>query len=318
MAFAGAMVLMELLIEGFQKNVKGLDPPTFGFTITLTQFFGCFIVGKACGGALLPNRDKTWLRTFLPYVLLSFLIFCGTCLANIAVGYVQYPVKIVFKSSKLVPVMVVSTLMRNSRSYAWKDYCAAVLICAGTAGFAWDAGKSDVVPAMVCFGIALLVAAILADALSVNTQQKMMQCQDVDPNTMMTRLNFVGLLGVVLFQGASGQLSTLMASTRADPRLVAYLFGIGSTLGMAVWAYTHLINEAGSVFAVGVATLRKMITVVLSYVVFPKSFTWLHVTAALLTFLGLILSEVDSKRLTAQDADEARPLASSEEGLAKV
>ena len=40
-------------------------------------------------------------------------------------------------------------------------------------------------------------------------------------------------------------------------------------LGIAVLAYTILIREAGSVVAVAIATARKVLTLTLSYVVFP-------------------------------------------------
>ena len=39
---------------------------------------------------VIEGRVKPW----VPYMGLAFLIFCGTGLPNIAVGFVQYPVKV--------------------------------------------------------------------------------------------------------------------------------------------------------------------------------------------------------------------------------
>ena len=46
--------------------------------------------------------------------------------------------------------------------------------------------------------------------------------------------------------------------------------GIGLSLGLAVNCYTNLIKVSGSVLAVAVATLRKIVTILLSYFMFPK------------------------------------------------
>jgi adenosine 3'-phospho 5'-phosphosulfate transporter B3 len=290
--------------------------------MALTQFLGCFLVGLISGGELIPRRENISVEdlktAYLPYIALSFLVFCGTGVANIAVGYVQYPVKVVFKSSKLVPVMVVSVIMRNSRSYSWIDYSAAVLICAGTVGFAWDAKKLNAENAEsetgASFGIGLLIISMLADALVVNVQQRMMQRERTDPNTMMARLNLIGFLGVASYQVFSGQMDTLRALARSDPMLWAYVVGVGATLGFAILAYTNLVNEAGSVFAVGVATLRKVFTVILSYLVFPKALTWIHVVAGLTTFAGLVLSETRTKKESKDSAEgEKKPLTASAE-----
>merc|ERR1712124_101364 len=136
----------ELVCEAMSRNVVGIDAPTMGLSITLAQFSGCFLVASLGGGRLLTSGKGmsafTW-TSLSPYALLSFLILCGTGLANIAIGYVQYPVKVVFKSSKLVPVMIVSVIMGNSKPFRWKEYVGAVLICLGTAGFAWKPGKDD-------------------------------------------------------------------------------------------------------------------------------------------------------------------------------
>jgi len=66
---------------------------------------------------------------------------------------------------------------------------------------------------------------------------------------------------------------------------------VGVSIGVGVWANTHLINEAGAVFAMFVATLRKIVTVMLSYVVYPKKLTYVDVGAVIFVFAGILLSE---------------------------
>merc|ERR1719215_184002 len=114
---------------------------------------------------------------WLPYTWLALLLFCGTGFANMAVAWVQYPVKVVIKSSKLIPTMAVSAVIGNSRSFVGHEYLAALLICLGTATFSYHAGRADAPPEMVVLGIGMLIVAILGDVVAVNTQQWMMQRQ---------------------------------------------------------------------------------------------------------------------------------------------
>eukprot|EP00746_Dinoflagellata_sp_MGD_P067489 gnl/MRDRNA2_/MRDRNA2_27861_c0_seq1.p1 gnl/MRDRNA2_/MRDRNA2_27861_c0~~gnl/MRDRNA2_/MRDRNA2_27861_c0_seq1.p1 ORF type:complete len:348 (+),score=46.10 gnl/MRDRNA2_/MRDRNA2_27861_c0_seq1:116-1159(+) len=311
--FCGAMALMNVIIEHAEHNVRTLDATTLGIGLTLGQFFFCFLSALLCGGQVFAktasseeNLLKENAKTFLPYVSLAVLIFCGTGFANIAVGYVQYPVMVVFKSSKLVPVMLVSGIMGNSRTYSIKDYMAAMLICFGTVGFAWNAGRDDSTSNMVYVGIALLVSALAADALSSNMQQKMMQQEAVDPMTMMARLNFVGFVGILAFQTISGEASQILKGAMQEPMILMYIAAVGLSLSIGAWANTNLINEAGAVFTICVATLRKALTIMLSYIIFPKPLTYIHIVSAILLAAGLTLSDLmsDVKKSEKHEKDE--------------
>ena len=78
------------------------------------------------------KRQLGFWMNWLPFLGLSFLVFMSTALSNHAVHYVQYPVKVVFKSSKLLPTMLVSTCIGNSKAFGVADYAAALLLCVGT------------------------------------------------------------------------------------------------------------------------------------------------------------------------------------------
>merc|ERR1719265_2573604 len=127
--------------------------------MTCGQFTGCVILALASGGLRNDGGDRSW----LPYMGLVACVFGGTGLPNIAAGWVQYPVKVLFKSSKLIPTMLVSVLMANSKSFAWVEYIAAGLMCIGTAGFSFKPGQSDAPSSYVTLGIILLCMSTICD-----------------------------------------------------------------------------------------------------------------------------------------------------------
>ena len=144
--FFSFMLVHELTIEAV-FNIPEL-PHSMSIWISLAQFGGCVVVPaviSAIPGAvekvapsekLLPSvnslrEPKTTAVLWIQYVGLAGLVFCATAIANHAVNFVQYPVKVVFKSSKLVPTMIVGTVMGNTKRYSSQEYVAALMICAG-------------------------------------------------------------------------------------------------------------------------------------------------------------------------------------------
>lgn len=234
------------------------------------------------------------------YAALAFLVFLSTAISNEAVKYVSYTVKVVFKSSKLVPTMIVSTMMGNSKKFSAFDYFAALLICGGTAVFAYagqgDSSNSKAEHAAMLMGMGLLLVSIFADALVPNAQQWFMTGQDAISETqLMQRTNAAGALLLLSLMAVTARLGPCIVLSIQHPYVNLNLSGIGIALFFGVFCMTRLIKKAGSVFAVGVSTCRKVVTVVLSYVFFPKPLETNHFVGGLLVLAGLILSEIVSK-----------------------
>ena len=265
----------------------------------------------------------------LPIVAsLSALVFASTALANWALDFIVFPAKVVVKSAKLVPTMVVSVMMGNSGKFAAVDYVAAILLCAGAAGFALASGTSNSpaasavaeVPAPVpgvgvatnvvsapesvtatttdgvapprstaWIGLLMLVMATTADALVPNLQQKTMR-QGVSAEQLALSVNVFGAVSIFVALVLSGSLSVWMAVWTLDATsLVLMLLG-GICTGVGVMSYTFLIAEAGSVTAVVVSTLRKVVTIILSFALLPrpdKTFGAVHAVSTVLVALGM-------------------------------
>jgi adenosine 3'-phospho 5'-phosphosulfate transporter B3 len=236
---------------------------------------------------LLQCYCRQYLQSFFYLSVRSLLvsyILCRviTILPSFIVMAVQvtYPVKIVFKSSKLIPTMIVSIFFFK-KTYSVSDYCSALLLCVGTALFVYDpTAPSSSTTSLLSPGVGLLVAAVMCDAFLPNVQKQMMN--SVSPEELMVNSNLLGFLLVALYMLYSGSMLDLLhvLTTAEDSlRLCLALAGIGFSLASAVFCYTHLIQEAGPIVAVGVATIRKVVTLVLSYVVFPKPLSWVEVGA---------------------------------------
>lgn len=311
------MVIMELALEAASTHYHS----SFGSltsTVTLFQFGFCIGLPMLIEGPtkIARNFPKT-VPDALPYVKLSLAVFGATALATHSLHYVSYPTKVVFKSAKLIPTMVVATVMNRATKYSVVDYWAALLLCAGAAGYSWGSGSAatdDHGTSLI--GIVLLSTSILCDAFVPNFQHSLMagtattsplpdhNIKDTQRQPhhgltaaeLMVNVNSVGFIGLLLYMIVSGSLVSAVSLGSDHPMLLLYLVTIGTGLSVAVFCYTKLIQGAGSVVAVAVATLRKVATVVLSYLFFPKPLHSVHVVSGLLVLAGILLNAYTRQR----------------------
>ena len=187
----------------------------------------------------------------------------------------------------------------GGKKFSPKEYGAALLICAGVAGFAFGGSKGggkDLHSGQVMIGVGLLLISVAADAFVPNIQQRFLQGPGgVTVEELMMRTNVIGCVAVGVSMAISGDLGLATESCFAHPRLFAFLLSVGSALGVAVRCYTGLIENFGSVAAVAVATLRKVVTVILSYLAFPKPVEMTHVVSGSAVLVGILIATSTKK-----------------------
>ena len=285
--FFASMIVMEVLTEGTfnqYRNAGNILPSS----VTFFQFLFCFCLPLAMSPtavATIPTTPKAiW-----PYVKLSALVFGATALATAALNYVPYSVKIVFKSAKLIPTMIVSSCMHKI-TYSNREYMAAFFLCLGAVGYGYDPGKSSIVTGEYQYlGVMILTISAFCDALVPNIQQDMMKLNNTPAEELMVNTNVVGLVCATLYMILTGDFFALISIGRESPDLLANLSGIGCSLAVAVMCYTTLIKKAGSVAAVSIGTIRKIVTIGLSYVLFPKELLPIHIASTICVVLGIVM-----------------------------
>lgn len=91
----------------------------------------------------------------------------------------------------------------------------------------------------------------------------------------------------------------------------------GSAAAVGVLCYTHIVGKFGGVAAIVVATMRKIVTVGLSFIAYPKPFNTIHLCGALLVLAGVLLGAYD-KLFGAQDPHKHSGRMSPRETSAKT
>jgi len=137
------------------------------------------------------------------YVVISFLTVATMALSNSSLEYLNFPTQVIFKSCKLIPVLVGGILIQGKR-YGLTDFIAACVMCIGLIWF--TLADSHMSPNFHPSGVLMISSALLADAIIGNVQEKAMKKFGA-PNCEMVLYSYsIGLvyLGIVLV--LSGQL----------------------------------------------------------------------------------------------------------------
>jgi adenosine 3'-phospho 5'-phosphosulfate transporter B3 len=364
--FFTAMIVHEIALESITAvySLSPYDLPHLATSVTLFQFMFCVILPFglsvfSSNGDVVQNLPRSC-RDLLVYVQLSAVVYGATAFATMSLSYegVTYVTKVVFKSAKLIPTMLVGAIIEaraarrgrivnNKKKYGAWEYSSALLLCVGAAGFcispeneeneseatndkdqmeSAEATSEGLLSGHI-IGLSLLTASVFCDALVPNIQEKLMHgtaperpylqhhdsdvemkpfMESVEKNSLqqpvtqgglssmslLVNTNLVGFTILLLTNILSSSLVSILSNMIAHPHYLLLLLTVGVGLGTAVLAYTELIRRSGPAVAVAIATLRKVVTVVLSYIIFPKALSSIHLISAGLVLLGLFIGFV--------------------------
>lgn len=130
-----------------------------------------------------------------------------------------------------------------------------------------------------------------------NTNKNAIQFpSDLSPSTVMLNTNLVGFLLLGFYMLFNGSLLFILKTSAQNTKFFFLLNLVGSLQAVAVFAYTKLIDSSGSVMAVFVATLRKIVTVFLSYLIYPKPLENIHILGGCSVFIGVMINSYNKSK----------------------
>jgi len=225
---------------------------------------GAYLLLAGGGGA----RAPLW-----PLARISALVFASLVSGNVALRWVSFPVKVIVKSCKLLPTMALGSLLLH-KSYTVWDHAAALLLCCGLVGFTLashgsaarepSGGEEEQQTSWV--GLALLMLAVCCDAVQVLLQERMMRSHPLlTPMHVMLFTNGIAFAAVVAAIAFTGEVDAVPVGLPWGRLL---LYGASSWIG--VCCFLALTRSHGGTAAVVATNSRKLVSICLSFIVFPK------------------------------------------------
>ncbi|KHN79674.1 Adenosine 3'-phospho 5'-phosphosulfate transporter 2 [Toxocara canis] len=276
-------------IQELMFRLDGMKP--FGLYLTFVQFIVyslfAFTEGKLRGGMKRRIPMKT-------YIQLAFYTVATMGLTNASVGYLNYPTHLIFKCCKLIPVLIGGIIIQGKK-YGWLDLLAASLMSFGLIIF--TLADSKVAPNFDPRGYVMICLALLADAIIGNVQEKVMHTYGATNNEVIFYSYTIG--SIYIFSGLliTGQFTdAFIFFLQNSWRTYGYAILFGTLGYLGVNMVLSLIRTSGALLTVTVTTVRKAITIILSFLLFAKPFTITYLWGGLIVLFSIYLNLYNKNR----------------------
>lgn len=248
-------------------------------------------------------RERGRVAPISAYPLLTGCLLASSALSNMSLNYINFPTKVVFRSCKLIPTMIMASVI-HGKVFSSVEYICAIAASAGLVMFA--AADWELTPSFNPIGLALVSLSVCADAILPNAQERLFRLGSSRLEvTLFT--NILTLLVMTITTLLSGDLLGAFHQTLQSRQLTIY-FSIYTFIAyLAVSAHMSVVKRFGGVVAVLVATGRKGMTLVLSFLLFPKAFSWFYPVGAVLVLGGLLASSLLKKQARTPRAENGSP-----------
>jgi adenosine 3'-phospho 5'-phosphosulfate transporter B3 len=266
----------------------------------------------------LYHGETTRKASWTSYFMLCFCLLISSATSNIALSYINYPTKVVFRSCKLIPTMLIA-VSYNKKKVQWFEFMWGSFISLGMVFFAvadfqvyptFDfVGKSGFVsldpvysstplmprvnpsivhiPPLAVAGIILVCISVIADAFLPNFQERVFdQGSSRLEVTFFTNILCLGAMTVGFT--ASGDLPAALSYALANPYALSLMAVYTFLAYIAITFHMALVKEFGGIVTVLVGNARKAMTIVLSFILFPKPTSYLYAVGGFLVFGSLV------------------------------
>ncbi|KAL9275154.1 UDP-galactose/UDP-glucose transporter 4-like protein [Drosera capensis] len=239
---------------------------------------------------------KQMVNPWNTYVKLSAVLMSSHGLTKGSLAFLNYPAQIMFKSTKVLPVMIMGAFIPGlRRKYPPHEYVSATLLVVGLIIFTLADAQTS--PNFSIIGVVMITGALIMDSFLGNLQEAIFT---MSPETTQMEMLFcstvVGLPLLIPPMVLTGELFRAWKSCYQHP----YVYGVLVFEAMATFvgqvSVLSLIALFGAATTAMITTARKAVTLLLSYLLFTKPLTEQHAGGLLLISMGIALKLLPDSR----------------------
>jgi adenosine 3'-phospho 5'-phosphosulfate transporter B3 len=292
--FVTSVLFASLLVYGYLQEylvmvVFKREHPLF---LTLLQFGGYSVLARLqrlCQGVTGRHIPRRY------YFTLGVMLTANQALTNASLQHLNYPAKVLFKSSRIVPTMVFGMIYQGRR-YPARDYAVVSFIVLGLVTFMSADAKTS--PNFSPLGVALISLALLVDAATINVQEELLNFYSCSHDEVVYFSYLWGTGIMLLLSGWTGDLwwgVSHMVTTEEGHRMVFGILAFSAVGFVGVSCMAALTKHFGALVSSITSTARKAVTLALSFVFFPKPVGLQHAVGGGLFMLGLLIKATARK-----------------------
>merc|ERR1719168_295595 len=230
-------------------------------------------------GESFKNSAPLW-----KYLAISFSnVYASTCQYE-ALKYVSFPVQMLGKSFKMMPVMVWGMAVAGKR-FSVTDWLIAFAVTGGVVEFLMtgpisshsDQGNST-------YGLALLAGFLALDGFTSTFQEKLFKEHTTSKYNQMLYIN---LGSCVISSGTlivSGKLSDAIAFTTGHGAFFVDAMSLSASAVAGQWFIYSQVKEFGALVFAATMNVRQVVSILISYAKYGHSITALQIVGLVVIF----------------------------------
>jgi len=232
------------------------------------------------------------------YLAISFSNVAATYCQYEALKWVSFPVQMLGKSFKMMPVMIWSILI-SGKKYKAKDWAIAAAVTFGVTEFLLTGdissskhkkGEKDT----SIYGLLLLCGFLASDGFTSTFQEKLFSEGKGSKYNQMLYVNMGSAVVSFSTLVASGALFSSIQFCSDHPLFFAHAMSLSAAAVFGQWCIYSQVKEFGALVFAMTMNLRQVISILVSYIMYGHSITILQVFGLISVFGALFYKSASS------------------------
>eukprot|EP00435_Cladocopium_sp_Y103_P049329 s488_g14.t2 len=305
----GALWVYGLLQERIMSQpYDGEMFPDSVFLVFCNRFFAIWF------GLIMVNvKGEDW-KLKAPvwrYMVVSLSNVLATTCQYEALKYVSFPVQMLGKSFKMMPVMLWGIVI-SSKQYKLKEWAVALGVTWGVTMFlltgpiASPSGENDDTTSNSFKGLLLLLLFLALDGITSPMQEKLFKEYGLSKYNQILWVNLCSAIVSMITLLSTGSLMAALSFCTRHPPLLGDAVTLSVAQVSSQWFIYSQVKEFGAVVFAATMNVRQLFSIVTSYLEYGHYITALQVLSLFLVFGALFFKSYDG--LMATPHREREPL----------
>jgi len=322
-SFYGAGIICMLVVYGLlQERIitmpYGTGKDEVYFTDSVFLVFCNRMVAVIFAIVMVGVKGESYANAapFWKYLAISFSnVYASTCQYE-ALKYVSFPVQMLGKSFKMMPVMLWGMAVSGKR-FGVTDWLIAFSVTGGVIEFLMtgpissqsDAGNSS-------YGLALLGGFLALDGFTSTFQEKLFKEHTTSKYNQMLYINFGSCCISSFTLVASGRITAAVGFAIEYPAFLNNAMTLSGAAVAAQWFIYSQVKEFGALVFAATMNVRQVVSILISYAKYGHSITALQVVGLVIIFGALFYKSLSG--VMSSSAEKKPLLENKEAALPKV
>merc|ERR1719265_690972 len=319
--FYGAGIIMTLVVYGLLQE-RIMTVPFGGELFTVSAFLvlcnrfvnvlyaGAMIVAK---GEEISNKAPLW-----KYLLISLSNVAATTCQYECLKYVSFPVQMLGKSFKMMPVMLWGIAI-SGKKHSLTDWLVAGAVTLGVTEFLMTGPMSSPNDNQNSwFGMLLLVMFLACDGLTSTFQEKLFKEHNTSKYNQMFYINGCSAITSLVTVLAMGKMSYCLEFAVAHGDFVYSVAILSSAAAASQFFIYSQVKEYGALAFAATMNVRQVASILLSYKTYHHVLTWAQGGGLVIIFTALFWKSYAAMKTPAKpkgkDMGEKEPLLENPHG----